>query len=69
MVYFNGIPVPHRFKINSVNLEKDETAKFNVVLKEKRIKNGINYARKEVETLDVEKFSEAVDKRFIYFLY
>jgi hypothetical protein len=69
LVYFNGIPVPHRFKINSVNLEKDETDKFNFVLKEKRIKNGIIYARKGVETLDVEKFSEAVDKRFTYFLY
>jgi len=69
LVYFNCIPVPHRFKINSVNLEKDETDKFNFVLKEKRIKNGINYARQGVETSDVEKFSEAVDKRFTYFLY
>lgn len=69
LVYFKGIPVSHRFKTNIVNLEKDESDKFNFVLKEKRIKNGINYTRKGVETLDVEKFSDAVDESFKYFPY
>jgi hypothetical protein len=69
LVYFKGIPVNHRFKTSIVNLEKDASDKFNFILKEKRIKNGINYARKGVETLDVEKFSEAVDESFKYFPY
>ena len=66
LVYFKGIPVSHRFKTNIVDLEKDESDKFNFVLKEKRIEKGINFARKGVETLDIEKFSEAVDESFKY---
>lgn len=69
LVYFKGIPVKHRFKTNIINLEKEESDKFNFVLKEKRIKNGINYASKGVETLDVEKFSKAVDESFKFFPY
>ena len=69
LVYFKGIPVSHRFKTNIVNLEKDASDKFNFVLKEKRIKNGISYAGKGVKTLNVEKFSKAVDKSFKYFPY
>ena len=69
LVYFKGIPVSHRFKTNLVNLEKDASDKFNLVLKGKRIKNGISYAAKGFKTLNVEKFSKAVDKSFKYFPY
>jgi hypothetical protein len=69
LVYFKGIPVPHRFKTNDVNLEKDASDKFNFVLKEKRIKHGISYAGEGAKTLDVDKFSKAVDKSFKYFPY
>jgi hypothetical protein len=69
LVYFKGIPVPHRFKTNIINLEKDASDKFNFVLTEKRIKHGISYAGEGAKTLDVDKFSKAVDKSFKYFPY
>jgi len=67
LVYFKGIPVKHRFNAKIIDLENEESDKFNFILKEKRIKKGINIARKGDETLDVEKFSEAVDESFKYF--
>jgi len=69
LIDFKGLPVPHRFKTNIINLEKDASDKFNFVLKEKRIKHGISYAGKGAKTLDVDKFSKAVDKSFKYFPY